>query len=420
VVEGTSEDGLHHEALLVGLVGEEDYVVQVDSVGEGGRYQSERLPLRPEPLPDALPDVGLWQEGDSAGSGFSLTVILQYPDAVIALLDSQGQYVWWQEVEDVGALRALFDPATQSVSYVGRASGGGKALWRCALDGVPEELVALPSPHHDIKLDPAGGWYVITYDERVVTASGEVLDPGEEGGDDEGDDEEGGDDDEERGGDDEDEDSVTVLGDAVLHVSPDGRSFEVVWSSWDEFPYAGSAMSGVSGLEYPHTNSLDIDAETGDLLLSLYLADAIVRVDPTSGRSRWVMGGERSDWRFDDGEGFSRQHSPLLLDGGSRLALFDNGDGGEDGAFAEAVIYALDPDTLRARREWAYSEGGVHQRVTMGSVVPTEGGGALVSWGSDATLSRVTAEGQLQSVLALDGLAFGYTDHLSEVVGRGE
>jgi hypothetical protein len=56
----------------------------------------------------------------------------------------------------------------------------------------------------------------------------------------------------------------------------------------------------------------------------------------------------------------------------------------------------------------------------MGSVVPTEGGGALVSWGSDATLSRVTAEGQLQSVLALDGLAFGYTDHLSEVVGRGE
>jgi hypothetical protein len=401
-VAGTSADGLHHEATLVGLAGGSTWQVQVASTGDGVYFTSDPIPLTPEAAPADLPALTVSTPASDDVSGLTLTVVLSYPDVLVALLDREGRYVWWQDVHNVGTLRALYDPTTQSVSYVSGNGTPDNALWRCPLDGVPEEVAALPATHHDVKLDPAGGWYVLAYDEREVE-----IDDGNSGngnGDGNGD------------GNGNDDDENTVVGDRILHVSADGAEVTTVWSSWDEFPYEGLSMSGSEGTEYPHTNSFDVDPDTGNLLISLYLADTLAFVDPTTGLSEWTMGGTHSNWTLPSGTGFARQHSPHLFDDGAHLALFDNGSGSPDDAYAQAAIYDLDWDTRTATRSWMYDEGGVHSHVTMGSVSPVAGGSALVSWGSEASLTQVSASGEVElEITSPDTL--GYSEHLSSVAG---
>jgi len=200
-------------------------------------------------------------------------------------------------------------------------------------------------------------------------------------------------------------------------VSVDGSEVTSVWTSWDEFPYEGQGMSNGVVLEYPHTNSVTIDPDTGHVLLSLYLADALAMVDPDTGLAEWTMGGESSTWTMLDGEAFARQHSPVLLDGGARLALFDNGAGSEEDP-AEAAIYDLDWETRVATRSFHFDDGGIHAQVTTGSAVPVgDAGSMLVAWGSDATLTQVSASGDVEMELLWHGDLFGYTAHLADLAG---
>jgi hypothetical protein len=190
-----------------------------------------------------------------------------------------------------------------------------------------------------------------------------------------------------------------------------------VWSSWDEFPYAGESMSNGVIAEYPHTNSVTVDPDTGHVLLSLYLANALAMVDPATGEAEWTMGGERSDWTLPGDDGFAHQHSPVLLDGGGRLALFDNGAGSEADP-AEAAIYDLDWDARVATRSFRFDDSGIHRQITTGSAVPVgDAGSVLVAWGSDAMLTQVSEAGEVEWELLWDGDLFGYTAHVDDLSG---
>lgn len=398
VAVGTSsEDGLQHEVHLFGLAGGSTWSAQATSDGDGITYEGDVVELTPAAPPADLPSLELVTAPSDSVTGFSLTMIVQYPAGVIALLDRQGRYVWWQDVPSIGAYRAIYDPQANTVSWLA-TSGTGSTLWRCALDGQPEAVATLPLTHHDFTVDPAGGWYVLGYDDRDVP---EVTDDSEEGGDSAR----------------TDGATVTVRGDQLYHVTADGSEITSVWSSWDEFPYAGESMSNGVVLEYPHTNSVTVDPDTGHVLLSLYLADALAMVDPATGLAEWTMGGESSTWTMLDGEAFAHQHSPVLLEGGSRLALFDNGAGSEADP-AEAAIYDLDWASKVATRSFRYDDGGIHTQVTTGSAVPSgDDGSMLVAWGSDATLTQVSASGEVEMEVLWHGDLFGYTAHLAELAG---
>ncbi len=388
VAVGTSsQDGLHHEVRLLGLAGGSTWSARVMSNTADGKYHSELVDLAPAGPPADLPALELVTPPADDVTGFALTMIVEYPHAVIALLDREGRYVWWQEVDSVGAYRAIFDPQANTVAWLATEGASSSALWRCALDGQPERIATLPLTHHDFTVDPAGGWYVLGYDDRDVSN---------------GDDEDG-------------EDVVSVRGDQLYHVSADGSEVKSVWTSWDEFPYAGEAMTNGVVSEYPHTNSVSVDPDTGDVLLSLYLADTLAMVDPATGRATWTLGGARSDWTVAEGEAFAHQHSPVLLDGGARLALFDNGAGAESDP-AEAAIYDLDWDSFTATRSFAFDEGGEHQQVTTGSAVPV-GESVLVAWGSDASLTQVSLAGEVEWEVQWHGDLFGYTAHVADLAG---
>ncbi len=249
----------------------------------------------------------------------------------------------------------------------------------------------------------SGGWYTLGYDKREVEAD----DGGNEDGDAQGD---------AQGGD--SPGTRTVAGDTVMHISADGSEVTTVWISWDEFPYAGVSMGRGAVAEYPHTNSVTVDRNTGNLLLSMLLADALAMVDPATGLAVWTMGGADSDWEFEADETFAHQHSPLLIDGGRQLALFDDG-AGDSADSAEAAVYDLDWGTFQARRTWSYDEQGEHVGLTTGSVAPVNSGGSLlVAGGSDASLSQVSQSGELEWEVGFLGDTMGYSSHLTLLGGE--
>lgn len=377
VAVGTSsEDGRRHEVVLAGLAAGLSWQVQVE-----GHEDDPPVEIETEALPAELPALEL-VGGDEELEGFALSVVFDGPQTTIVLIDREGRIVWWQQVQSAAAaFRALYDPASRSVTWFDHGDDGSSRLWRCTLDGQPEQIASLPHAHHDLTAAPDGGWYVLAYEPREMPY---------EGG------------------------TETVKGDEVVYVSADGSVIEQIWSSWDEFPFTGSGMWGTDGLEYPHTNSVVVDPATGDVVLSLYFADTVIAVDPEDGQTRWRMGGDASDWELD--EPFARQHSPFFVDGGARLALFDNGFGDEEDP-AEATLYELDWATRSARRSWAFDDGGDHFGITMGSAVPTPTDDLLVAWGSDAELTRVTEAGQVRWKLLLDGDSFGYTTLVEDLAG---
>lgn len=382
-LEGVSADGLHHEAKLLGLAGGVTWQVAVHSLGDGVEYTSEPVAVTTEVPPEDLPQLAITVPPTDAVTGFTVTLIVQNPDGVVAILDRQGRYVYWQAVANVSAFRALYDPDSAALLWL-TMDGSISTLWRCALDGVPEVVVDdLPRSHHDLTAAPGGGWYVIAFDEREVTL--------------------------------EDGSAATVSGDQLLKIAPDGSDVHAVWSSWDEFPYAGVSMPGAGYPEFPHTNSVIVDPESGDVLLSLYLIDSLVLVDPATGLSRWQLGGDDSDWSIPEGETFSHQHSPAFFNGHDQVALFDNG---EETDPAEAAVYDLDWDHMSADRTWVTDDGGGHMNITTGSAVSVgDAGDVLVAWGSDAVLSQVTAAGEDDWRVEWDGDLFGFTARIDDLAG---
>lgn len=383
VAVGTSsEDGLHHQVVLAGLAGGVLWTAMVDALTAGVHHHSDPFDLSPA-APEGLPALNVTTPPTDAVTGFALTVLEDDPNGFVAVLDRLGRYVWWQQVDQLGAFRALYDEGSRSVYWLANERAGS-ALWRSALDGQPETVVTLPRTHHDLTPDPDGGWYVLAYDERVVWIEGE---------------------------------DIEVVGDQLLHVSADGAAVTTVWTSWTEFPYTAEMVQGERAPEYPHTNSLSVDPETGLVLLSLYLADSVILMDPATGLAVWRMGGADSDWAVAEGGTFAHQHSPVLLDGGTRLVVFDNGSG-ERADPAQASIYALDHAALTATRTWTYDQGGVHLNITTGSAIPVGAeGSVLVAWGSDAVITQVSVGGEVEWQVEHDGEKFGYTSHLADFVG---
>ncbi len=402
VVEGTSsDDGLHHEAELLGLAGGVDWQVTATSRSETVLYTTDPLALTADPPPADLPAISMTTEPTDAVSGFAVALLAYEPIPVIALIDREGRYVWWQSAPSIAAYRVLYDAPSHSVVWLAYAGENSTVLWRCALDGQPEVVATLGArTHHDLTPDPKGGWYALAYDEHEVERHDEDRTDGS------GDDSTG-----------DDDEEVTVVADQLLHISADGSEVRTVWRSWDEFPYTDEPDPDVTSMDWPHTNSVSVDPETGDVLLSLLRLNTLAMVDPSTGLSVWTMGGDDSDWTFPDGEAFAHQHSPLLVDGDSRLAIFDNGlDDASDPA--EAAVYDLDWDTLTATRSWSYDQGGAHTNITTGSAIPVgDAGSVLVSWGSDPTLTQVSASGEVEWQLEFDLRCLGYVSQTTDLGG---
>src|SRR5206468_11865885 len=78
-------------------------------------------------------------------------------------------------------------------------------------------------------------------------------------------------------------------------------------------------------LDYMHLNSICVDSQDNNLIVSFRNMNEIVKLDRQTGEIIWRLGGNHSDFPLSPDQVFLRQHFPRLIEDGKTLILLHNG-----------------------------------------------------------------------------------------------
>ncbi|GLZ11550.1 hypothetical protein Acsp04_17850 [Actinomadura sp. NBRC 104425] len=325
--------------------------------------------------PDAPPEitVGVHRPGTAPGLLF---VGPQDPMVITArgplIVDDRGRPVWFRRIPD-GYFSSDFRVQTyrgrqvltwwegvQTVPGAGITSGAGYIA-----DSHYRIIAKVPAlDMHEFRLTPRGTALVITY--REVPYDLSPVGGAKDG----------------------------VVFDSIVQEI-DVQTGEVLlrWSSLDHVPLTESQLKPAPGpnpFDYFHVNSIDIDTD-GDLLVSSLNTSTVYKIDRSTGRIVWRLGGRSSTFALADGASFSRQHDARAV-GGDTIRLFDNQ--GQHG-LSRVMWIKLD----RKRRLATLVRQIVHPQpkaaATMGGAAGLPNGNTVVSWGSAGGFSEFSRTGEL-------------------------
>jgi hypothetical protein len=171
------------------------------------------------------------------------------------------------------------------------------------------------------------------------------------------------------------------------------------WNSLDHVDIAESferASRGGGPVDYLHINSVGETAD-GNLIVSGRNTSAVYKLDRTSGKVLWRLGGKRSDFRMPGAARFHWQHHVRAWDA-STLTVFDNGANGTEPR-SRALLLDLDESARRATLTRAYTHPAGFVAPTLGSVTRLSDGRVFVGWGGQPYFSEFAPDG----TLLLDG-----------------
>jgi hypothetical protein len=353
VVEDPTE-GTEHEVVVVGAPAGRAWQLRVLATAGDRRWASTVVDVAADPAPGDIP-VPLASGKNTGAAGFLVAPVRGDDAARVAAWNASGELVWWSPSFLPHVYRSRYEADGQRMSWMEFDAGAGtQALVRATLDG-DEERVDVPAlAHQDFVRLPGGDTLALVLDARV-------------------------------------ENGTRVHGETLVRIDPNGAT-RTVWSSWDRWTWDGSGKVSENGdVEWPHANGLSVDTTGQYAFVSLFYADAIVKIALANGHEEWVLGGSHTELTI-DGEGFASPHSPVVSADGRQLWLMDNGEAPASDA-AEARGYDLDESARRATARWVYSDGDAHTGVVFGDVIPVEGGDVVVNWGTAGVAQRVTENG---------------------------
>lgn len=189
----------------------------------------------------------------------------------------------------------------------------------------------------------------------------------------------------------------TVVEGVVQEIDPETREVLFEWHSLehvspDESPFPVSAV-----WDYLHLNSVDVDPDDGNLVVSARYPSTVYKLDRKTGEVLWRLGGASGDFALGEGARFSFQHDARAHRGGL-LTVFDDGaDSPVDPPepVSRAVTLQLDPGARTAELVSAYPNPAGALTVAMGSAQRLATGGMFVGWGTVAQVSEFDAHGSL-------------------------
>jgi len=354
----------------VGLAVDQQLVITV-TAADGASSSTYFLGVQPGNLPEMTVETP--GEADPGYYFLSNFTFGQQPNGIgryLLIVDGAGVPIWWRSVDGEG-----FDFRVQpggDLSYIGQSptlEHGGVVL-----DGSTHAVVDVWHPMttqegnpndidvHEFRLLKNGNPLILGMSPRSADLSGEGLG------------------------------QVVVLDNILQELDAGGsRLFE--WSTeeifdLDDLPQAFQNGIG-DGFEYAHVNSIDIDPDDDNFVISARFSSEIYKVDADTGDVLWTLGGPSSDFTFvgeDRGltfDGFAGQHSARAL-GDGRLLVFDNAldfDRGETGD-CRYVEYALDTNAMTATLERSYVQTGGGFCDAAGSVQRLASGHTVLGWGN--------------------------------------
>ncbi len=153
------------------------------------------------------------------------------------------------------------------------------------------------------------------------------------------------------------------------------------------------APEGDEKWDYMHVNSV-AETEDGDLILSSRATRAIYRVDKSTGRVEWRLGGKRSDFKLGPGTKFAMQHDARPHPDGT-LTLYDNSATPPVRKHSRAITLVLDPEAGTATLKQALKHPRGLLSATQGSSQRLPNGGMFVGFGSQRWFSEYDSAGKL-------------------------
>jgi hypothetical protein len=159
----------------------------------------------------------------------------------------------------------------------------------------------------------------------------------------------------------------------------------------------GSALGPVaSPADYTHTNSLAVDADDDNLIVSMRHEDAIIELDRTTGQKLWTLGGIGDQFGLTAAQKFSHQHYVKKQADGT-LLFFDNGNNKHQ---TQILEIGLDEQTktLASYRVVYVKPAKSAPTLFEGSVVQPSPGRYVIGWGGG-----VFSSGDLAVTELVDG-----------------
>lgn len=190
------------------------------------------------------------------------------------------------------------------------------------------------------------------------------------------------------------------------------------WNSLDHVGINESlqpAPRSDQGYDYFHLNSVG-EFEDGNLLVCARNTCALYKVDRSTGKILWRMGGKHSDFSVSSAARFWWQHD-ARAHGSSVITVFDNA-GPDKEKQSRGLVLSVDTATRRVELTKALLHPAGFIAGTLGNVQLLSDGGAFVGWGSQPYFSQYAPDGSM----ILDGeLPIGvrsYRAYLADWVGR--
>ncbi|MFZ4671565.1 MAG: aryl-sulfate sulfotransferase [Flavobacterium sp.] len=140
-------------------------------------------------------------------------------------------------------------------------------------------------------------------------------------------------------------------------------------------------------VDYFHFNSITIDPNDNNFIVSARHMNQIYKINRTSGQIMWRFGGSNDDFNLTENKIISHPHHATILTNGN-LLLFDNGVT-KIPKQSRLVEFAIDENNFTATIVNQYTEIGRYFDI-MGSAQKLQNGNYFIGWGGNIT-SQVNA-----------------------------
>lgn len=141
-------------------------------------------------------------------------------------------------------------------------------------------------------------------------------------------------------------------------------------------------------VDYIHFNSIEVDPNDNNFILSFRRISAVVKIDRETGDIIWVLGGEGDEFGLTDDQKFSRQHFARYADD-ETITIFDNGTAS---LTTRVQSFVLDEETMTVVEYESYEIEGKYSS-HMGSTMRLNDEALyLIAWGGGTADGMILTE----------------------------
>jgi hypothetical protein len=273
------------------------------------------------------------------------------------LMDQDGYLVWW-----TGSNKKFFDfkyhPNHNVLSYTQR---NGATMWHYVMNTSFEVIDSITAPQgygdvHEFQIFPNGNYCFLGVTDTVVDLSNMMFNgsPGS---------------------------ATTHLNNLIIWEFTSNHDLVMRWSSAEHIPadaFIDFYNYNPNAFDYLHGNAIELDTD-GNLLVSMRTANAIYKVNHTTGSIMWRLGGNYNEFTFLNDSGFIGQHDVRRTANGN-ITLFDNQIGTASGS--RCLEYELDHNDSTAFLVNEYSYNWPLNCFSLGSYRQLDNGYQIIGWGN--------------------------------------